>query len=215
MNNTPNQPPLHTHDESADWLLPDTKKVAAYAYRRTAIPIVIVTVVITLLVVAVGVITFFTMNSSETSAAAPTSTSTTESISPTQLTETTTVTATQTTSTAVEVTTTVTTEAANPAESQNTGGIACDGRGVLIVHSVVDYGQDIDAETQSALAKYPGARALSPGACSSLRAQVDGRTIWPIVIDYGFDTSALCAAARQLGGNPRTLNNASDFTSPC
>lgn len=215
MNTNPHQPPLHAHDESADWLLPDAKKVAATAYRRTAIPIVIVSVIATLVVVAVGVFAYSAMNSSETSALAPTSTSASEAAPTSAVTETTTVTATHTTSAAVEVTTTVTTEADAKASAQQAGSIACDGRGVLIVHSVVDYGQDIAAETQSALAKYPGSQVLSPGACSSLRAQVDGRTIWPVVIDYGFDTYALCAAARQYGGNPRTMNSTTDFTNPC
>lgn len=77
--------------------------------------------------------------------------------------------------------------------------IPCDGRGVLIIHSIAN----------------PGAQLLQPGACSSLRASLDGNDVYGIVIDYGFDTDRLCRAAASIGGNPRTMNNSGDFTSPC
>ena len=93
--------------------------------------------------------------------------------------------------------------------------IPCDGRGVLIIHSIVDTGQDIAAEARSVLTANPGAQLLQPGACSSLRASVDGNDVYGIVIDYGFDTDRLCRAAASIGGNPRTMNNNGDFTSPC
>jgi len=93
--------------------------------------------------------------------------------------------------------------------------IPCDGRGVLIIHSIVDTGQDIAAEARSVLTANPGAQLLQPGACSSLRASLDGNDVYGIVIDYGFDTDRLCRAAASVGGNPRTMNNSGDFTSPC
>lgn len=93
--------------------------------------------------------------------------------------------------------------------------IPCDGRGVLIIHSIVDTGQDIAAEARSVLTTNPGAQLLQPGACSSLRASLDGNDVYGIVIDYGFDTDRLCRAAASIGGNPRTMNNSGDFTSPC
>ena len=93
--------------------------------------------------------------------------------------------------------------------------IPCDGRGVLIIHSIVDTGQDIAAEARSVLTANPGAQLLQPGACSSLRASLDGNDVYGIVIDYGFDTDRLCRAAASIGGNPRTMNNSGDFTSPC
>ncbi len=93
--------------------------------------------------------------------------------------------------------------------------IPCDGRGVLIIHSIVDTGQDIAAEAKNVLTANPGAQLLQPGACSSLRASLDGNDVYGIVIDYGFDTDRLCRAAASIGGNPRTMNNSGDFTSPC
>lgn len=93
--------------------------------------------------------------------------------------------------------------------------IPCDGRGVLIIHSIVDTGQDIGVEARSVLTANPGAQLLQPGACSSLRASLDGNDVYGIVIDYGFDTDRLCRAAASIGGNPRTMNNSGDFTSPC
>lgn len=93
--------------------------------------------------------------------------------------------------------------------------IQCDGRGVLIVSSIIDTGQDIATEASNVIAKYPGAKMLKPGACSSLRASTDGNDVYAIVLDYGFDTSALCAAEARLGGNPRTMNNSGNFASPC
>lgn len=93
--------------------------------------------------------------------------------------------------------------------------IPCDGRGVLIIHSIVDTGQDIAAEAKNVLTANPGAQLLQPGACSSLRASLDGNDVYGIVIDYGFDTDRLCRVAASIGGNPRTMNNSGDFTSPC
>ena len=93
--------------------------------------------------------------------------------------------------------------------------IPCDGRGVLIIHSIVDTGQDIGVEARNVLTANPGAQLLQPGACSSLRASLDGNDVYGIVIDYGFDTDRLCRAAASIGGNPRTMNNSGDFTSPC
>ena len=100
------------------------------------------------------------------------------------------------------------------AREDNRGESVCDGRAVLILHSVVDYGnaqQEIDA----ALAQHPGTRVFQPGECSSLRASVDGHRIYAIARDYGRDIASLCRDAAVQGGNPRTLNNEADFSSPC
>lgn len=114
------------------------------------------------------------------------------------------------------------TPANTPAPSSNNtqirrmrGSIACDGRGVLIVQSIIDTGQDIQAEAAPTLAMYPTAQVLTPGACSSLRASVDGNKVYAVVIDYGKDIAGLCSAAARIGGNPRIMNNDADFTSPC
>ncbi len=104
---------------------------------------------------------------------------------------------------------------ATPQATTTGGSIPCDGRGVLIVYSVIDTGQDIAAEASGVIAQYPGARMLAPGACSSLRASVNGNAVYAIVLDYGFDTPLLCTAAAEIGGNPRTMNTSGDFTSPC
>lgn len=100
------------------------------------------------------------------------------------------------------------------ARGDNRGESVCDGRAVLILHSVVDYGnaqQEIDA----ALAQHPGTRVFQPGECSSLRASVDGHRVYAIARDYGRDIASLCRDAASQGGNPRTLNNEADFSSPC
>lgn len=101
------------------------------------------------------------------------------------------------------------------ATSTSSGSIPCDGRGVLIVSSIIDTGQDIVAEANNVIAQYPNSRMLRPGACSSLRASVNGNSVYPVVIDYGFNTTTLCTAAASLGGNPRIMNNSADFTDPC
>lgn len=93
-------------------------------------------------------------------------------------------------------------------------GSVCDGRAVLILHSVVDYG-NAQQEVNAALAQHPGTRVFQPGECSSLRASIDGHPIYAIARDYGNDIASLCRDAAVQGGNPRTLNNNADFASPC
>lgn len=105
--------------------------------------------------------------------------------------------------------------AGSDATSISSDSIPCDGRGVLIVSSIIDTGQDVVAEANNVIAKYPNSRMLRPGACSSLRASVDGNSVYPVVIDYGFNTTTLCTAAANLGGNPRIMNNSADFSDPC
>ncbi|HIW90845.1 MAG TPA: hypothetical protein H9870_04165 [Candidatus Corynebacterium avicola] len=95
------------------------------------------------------------------------------------------------------------------------GGLSCDGRGVLIVNSVMGNSPGYDQEISDAVAQNPGAVVLEPGDCPSLRANVDGTTVTPVVIDYGDDRSALCAAEAQGRGNARLLNDDRSYTSPC
>lgn len=95
------------------------------------------------------------------------------------------------------------------------GQTRCDGRGVLIVQSILDYGDNVQSEYQAALAKYPNSELIRSGTCASLRPVVDGVLVHAVVVDYGRDIAGLCSAAAQLGGNPRILKNEVDYSSPC
>ena len=54
-----------------------------------------------------------------------------------------------------------------------------------------------------------------PGQCPSLRKQVDGNDIYPIYVDFGQDTEALCRAKAQFGGNARVLSQREEYLDPC
>lgn len=96
---------------------------------------------------------------------------------------------------------------------------SCDGRGILILDSVIDEG-DV-GYTHSKISfgvAYLGdghAEFTYPGQCASLRKQVDGKNIYPIYMDFGHDTDALCAAKANYGGNARLLNNSGEYVDPC
>ena len=98
----------------------------------------------------------------------------------------------------------------------NPATVACDGHGVLIVDSVVA-GSPEEAlpQLERSVAAYPGAEYYNPGICPSVRGEVAEGKVYPVAIDYGFDTDALCSAASRLGGNPRILSNRAEFLSPC
>ncbi|HAT1133489.1 hypothetical protein ACL1HS_09300 [Corynebacterium striatum] len=98
----------------------------------------------------------------------------------------------------------------------NPSAVACDGRGVLIVDSVVaNSPAEALPQIQRSVANNPGAEYYNPGICPSLRGEVAEGKVYPVVIDYGFDTDALCYAASRLGGNPRILSTRAEFLSPC
>lgn len=96
---------------------------------------------------------------------------------------------------------------------------SCDGRGILILDSVIDEGDVGHTHSQIAFGvAYLGdgnAEFTYPGQCASLRKQVDGQNIYPIYMDYGHDTTALCAAKANYGGNARLLNNSGEYVDPC
>ena len=96
---------------------------------------------------------------------------------------------------------------------------SCDGRGILILDSVIDEGDVGYTHSQIAFGvAYLGdghAEFTYPGQCASLRKQVDGNNIYPIYMDYGHDTDALCAAKANYGGNARLLNNSGEYVDPC
>lgn len=98
----------------------------------------------------------------------------------------------------------------------NPATVACDGHGVLIVDSVVA-GSPEEAlpQLERSVAAYPGAEYYTPGICPSVRGEVAEGKVYPVAIDYGFDTDALCSAASRLGGNPRIMSNRAEFLSPC
>lgn len=96
------------------------------------------------------------------------------------------------------------------------GSLACDGRGVLIVSSVMANSPTFQQEIDGALASSPAAVELEPGHCPSLRATVDDVDVHPVVIDYGDDIAGLCrAAASAPGTNARLLNDDTSYSSPC
>lgn len=96
---------------------------------------------------------------------------------------------------------------------------SCDGRGILILDSVIDEGDVGHTHSQIAFGvAYLGdgnAAFTYPGQCASLRKQVDGQNIYPIYMDFGHDTTALCAAKANYGGNARLLNNSGEYVDPC
>lgn len=92
----------------------------------------------------------------------------------------------------------------------------CDGRGVLIVSSVMGDSPSFRSEVDGAVSANPGAVLLDPGHCPSLRATVDGTTVHPVVVDYGDDRAALCRAAVSTpGSNARLLDDDTSYSSPC
>lgn len=98
---------------------------------------------------------------------------------------------------------------------------ACDGRNILILDSVIDHGNDGGAMNdiaQQVLMQHPSGMPVKftvPGQCPSLRAQVDGNNVYPIYIDYGSDTDAMCRAKATYGGNGRILSNSAEYIDPC
>lgn len=98
----------------------------------------------------------------------------------------------------------------------NPATVACDGHGVLIVDSVVaGSSEEALPQLERSVAAYPGAEYYNPGICPSVRGEVAEGKVYPVAIDYGFDTDALCSAASRLGGNPRIMSNRAEFLSPC
>lgn len=98
---------------------------------------------------------------------------------------------------------------------------ACDGRGILIVDSIIDYGDRADTAHRLAvevLTADPTGKSRQytfPGQCPSLRAQVNGNDVYPVYLDFGQDTEALCRARANYGGDARVLSNRAEFRSPC
>ncbi|WP_027019944.1 hypothetical protein [Corynebacterium sputi] len=100
--------------------------------------------------------------------------------------------------------------------------IECDGRGILILESVmVGEGIDISSTIGNSVDKW--SRTVSgetvhftnPGRCPSLRASLGNEDIYPVFVDYGFDTSRLCQGLSTYGGNARTVSDRVEYLSPC
>ncbi|WP_147592917.1 hypothetical protein [Corynebacterium provencense] len=102
-----------------------------------------------------------------------------------------------------------------PARNSSGGVPTCDGRGVLIVNSVMGNSPSFDREVSTALSQNPGALVLPPDTCPSLRSYTDGTSVTAVVIDYGDDLSSLCTAEAQGRGNARLLNSDTSYSSPC
>lgn len=93
---------------------------------------------------------------------------------------------------------------------------SCDGRGILILESVVEEpGVDTADAIAAALERYPGSAFTTPGHCPSLRASLDGADVYPVYVDHGGDTSALCADKAARGGNARVLSDRNEYVDPC
>lgn len=98
---------------------------------------------------------------------------------------------------------------------------ACDGRNILILDSIIDYGDRDDTINRIAdlvmFADPSGKprRFMAPGHCPSLRGQVDGNDIYPVYLDFGSDVDGMCAAKASQGGNGRVLSNRNEYVDPC
>lgn len=96
---------------------------------------------------------------------------------------------------------------------------ACDGRNILIIDSVIDQGSGTATQiAQQVLMQHPSGKDLRftvPGQCPSLRSQVNGQDIYPVYLDYGADTDAMCRAKAAYGGNGRILSNSAEYVDPC
>lgn len=100
--------------------------------------------------------------------------------------------------------------------------IECDGRGILILESVM-VGEGIDISSTIGYSVDRWSRTVSgetvhftnPGRCPSLRASLGNEDIYPVFIDYGFDTSRLCQGLSTYGGNARTVSDRVAYLSPC
>lgn len=98
---------------------------------------------------------------------------------------------------------------------------ACDGRNILILESVVNYGNREETQfkiAQQVLMQHPSSlpvRFTVPGQCPSLRAQLDGNDIYPIYLDFGSDVNSMCVAKSKYGGNGRVLSNKAEIVDPC
>lgn len=97
------------------------------------------------------------------------------------------------------------------------GPLACNGRGVLIVNSVLDNAQNFDQQMADSRVQWPDAVLMEPGDCPLLRPVEleSGASVYAFVIDYGDDLDSLCAAERNGGGNARLLNSDTSYVSPC
>lgn len=96
----------------------------------------------------------------------------------------------------------------------------CDGRGVLIVQSVMGNSGDVAGEINAALANNPGAVVYPPGVCPSIRGESGGAQIYAVVQDFGDNFDALCSAEATAGGdtnalNARRLDRSTNWESPC
>lgn len=90
----------------------------------------------------------------------------------------------------------------------------CDGRGILILDSFVETPQPQQG-IAALLDRHPGAEFATPGQCPSLRGELNGARVYPIYIDHGNDTAALCRDKASRGGNARILTTSADYTDPC
>lgn len=97
---------------------------------------------------------------------------------------------------------------------------ACDGSGIVVLHSATDPAQYVE-EISSALAAHPGASYLrTDSSCPSLRQQsVEGNPIYAVYVAGGRTTSELCASVQREGGDAygKWLDQTSDPTQivPC
>ncbi|WP_027020156.1 hypothetical protein [Corynebacterium sputi] len=114
----------------------------------------------------------------------------------------------------------ITTREAPVQEPSGPSTLPCDGRGILILESVVvPEGREAAPKINAAVAKWSRSlnpvRYAEPGGCPSLRSELNGDAIYPVFVDYGFNTGELCSAMRNHGGNARTVSERPEFLSPC
>lgn len=111
------------------------------------------------------------------------------------------------------------TSQANAAEDKSAWagpGVACDGRWILIVESVlVGPGDAAPLVVGDAIDRWPGSSSTPGSACSSMRATYEGKKVYAIYYDAGHSVSEVCALKAKYGGNARSMNNVGDFSDPC
>ncbi len=103
----------------------------------------------------------------------------------------------------------------NPTIAAESSNAQCKGEYILIIHLVVDRGQDTMAEANEALSKYIGSTLWEPDTCQSMRKKLHDNVKYVIAINYGHDITKLCDAYRNSQGTPQAMVKAEVTTNPC
>ena len=103
----------------------------------------------------------------------------------------------------------------DPETAAESSSAKCKGGYILIVHLVVDRGQDTMAEANEALSKYVGSMLWEPDTCQSMGEKLHDKVKYVIAIDYYNGLTKMCDAYRNSQGTPQTMVDAKLTTNPC